>query len=63
MPGVRPGGRLTFLSLDKKVSKESSPAASVPALRSGQPAVLGHGVCGETLYALRAPFKQTPQIS
>ena len=44
MPGVRPGGRLTFLSHDKKVSKEACPAASVPrklrcANLSGQPAL------------------------
>ena len=30
LAGSRPGGRLTFLSHDKKVSKEACPAASVP---------------------------------
>lgn len=34
------GGRLTFLARASKVSKEARPAARVPALRSGQPAVL-----------------------
>ena len=48
MPGVRPGGRLTFLSHDKKVSKEACPAASVPrklrcANLSGRPALTANG--------------------
>ena len=70
VPGVRPGGRGTFLSRNKKVPKEIRPAACVPALRSGQPAlrsgqpaVRGRGLHRITHYALCAPFKQMRWIS
>ena len=63
VPGVRSGGRGTFLSRNKKVPKEMRPAACVPALRSGQPAVRGRGLHRITHYALCAPFKQMRWIS
>ena len=41
LAGVRPGGRPTFLSRDKKVGKEARPAAHDPSLRYGRPALGG----------------------
>src|SRR5690554_3151413 len=64
-PGFRPGGRLTFLSRDKKVSKEARPPrrpCGVPSLRTlsaGGPAnslrsdMQGRTAPPPTLYARR----------
>jgi len=56
--------RSNFLLLrQKKVTKEkASPAARVPSLRYGQPAMLVRGVCRVTHCALRARFGQTRQV-
>ena len=56
--------RNNFLLLrQKKVTKEkASPAARVPSLRYGQPAMLVRGVCRVTHCAVRAPFGQTRQV-
>jgi len=61
--GFRPGGRLTFLSRYKKVSKEKRPNVRDPfaALRGN----LRRGGCGvrrETHFALRATFKQSRRV-
>ena len=64
--GISPR-RATFLFEQPKRKAKKLPLMPASlrfvALRFGQPAVLGHGVCGETHCALRAPFKQTPQAS
>ncbi|MDR0204628.1 MAG: hypothetical protein LBJ40_21000, partial [Delftia acidovorans] len=59
----RPGGRLTFLSRYKKVSKEKRPNVRDPfaSLRGN----LRRGGCGvrrETHFALRATFKQSRRV-
>ena len=72
MPGVRPGGRLTFLLHGKKVSKETCPAASVPKsfalrifwgnLRSEQTPRAGSRRAVELPPRQGAPVKQLPRV-
>ncbi len=63
-PGLAPAGEVLFFASPKKsTQKKGDPAVRVLALRSGQPAVLGHGACRRTHCALRASFKQLRQVS
>ena len=54
---VPPAGHLLFLSRQEKKAKEGDPTVCVPALRSGQPAVLGAG--GVSLELAPAALRQS----
>ncbi len=54
---VPPAGHLLFLSRQEKKAEEGDPTVCVPALRSGQPAVLGAG--GVSLELAPAALRQS----
>src|SRR5690606_7049239 len=60
---VRPAAHLLSLCRQRKKAKKTTPAARVPSLRCGQPAVLGlSGVCAELAFGSdkRSPDPLSP---
>ena len=69
MPSLRAGAgsrpaceSLSFGSPKERNQRKGDPAGCVPALRSGQAAVLAGGVRCGTRFALRAPLKQPQRV-